>query len=48
MPLSDEELFALADLRLKEIFAQYAKTYATTAGKALTFDRLTRGYESLN
>jgi hypothetical protein len=35
-------------MRLKEIFNQYAKTYASTAGKALTFDRINRGYESLN
>jgi len=47
LPLRDEELFQLADMRLKEIFNQYAKTYATTAGKALTFDRINRGYESL-
>jgi len=47
LPLRDEELFQLADLRLKEIFNQYAKTYATIAGKALTFDRINRGYESV-
>jgi hypothetical protein len=35
-------------MRLKEIFTQYAKTYASTAGKALTFDKIYKGYECLN
>lgn len=33
---------------MKEIFNSYAKTYASTAGKALTFDKINKGYESLN
>jgi len=35
-------------MRLKEIFNQYAKNYSSTAGKALTFDKINQGYESLS
>jgi hypothetical protein len=47
-PLQEKELFKLADMRLKEIFNQYAKNYSSTAGKALTFDKINQGYESLS
>jgi len=47
-PLTDEELFMLSDMRLKEIFASYCKAYAATAGKAMTFEKISKGYESLN
>lgn len=47
-PLQEKELFKLADMRLKEVFNQYAKNYSSTAGKALTFDKINQGYESLS
>ena len=47
-PLQEKELFKLADMRLKEIFNQYAKNYSSTGGKALTFEKINHGYENLS
>jgi hypothetical protein len=46
-PLQEQELFRLADMRLREVFNQYAKNYSQTGGKALTFDKINQGFENL-
>jgi hypothetical protein len=45
--LDNRERLNLADLRLREMFTLYAKNNATTGGKTLTFDKISKGIEGL-
>ena len=46
-PLNKEERLQLSELRLNEIFNQYSKKHSDTAGKNLTFDKISKGLETL-